>query len=302
MPRQLRHPTSHVQIRPAGLADRPDPRQPEQQIQHISRRVHRRHHTSAPSQRDLTQTELLNPRRPLTTQRHQHIPRTGRFAGVDRGPLRQHLQIPHLSQPTSPHRTRRLSQQAIRIEIGQVVVHDPKLGVTTDSPGHLCTIGHSQCPNMAHPTLGSARPVAHRGSRGTIGRPWLDGREQAPRRDAETSPPSARTPDGRSATQDGPATSRRPPAGRFTAPGLAHLQRLAGNRAVARTLGRRGPPAAGVGPSADPGQVLDQSVIRGELAACRVGAQRRRRARSGRTAHADAAGGAAPSASTTPPT
>ena len=88
MPRHLRHLARDVDLSRARANHCPEVREPVLQIEHISECVDRRGNTGATRKGDLTQTEVLHPRRALATQRAQHVPATpledtpGAFARV----------------------------------------------------------------------------------------------------------------------------------------------------------------------------------------------------------------------------
>ncbi len=95
--------------------------------------------TGAAGQRDLTQAEVLHPRRALPADLTQHLadpprmrllPRRQplqRVRAMDRRPLRHHLQVDHLRQPTRPHRVTRRGQQAGGRDVTEIGGHAPIL-------------------------------------------------------------------------------------------------------------------------------------------------------------------------------
>ena len=218
VPGQLRHPPRHIDI---GLAGRRRP--PRSAGGGGSGPGCRRSRCRSPpprsaGQRDLTQAQLLHrgvPSPPSWTSRSQLL---GGLRGVHRGPLRQHLQVADLGPSTSPHRVRRGSQQATRVEVGQVVVHETNAAAV---PTSSTNDGASRCLRCGGFETVAARPP----------QPTRGARTQAPpnrRRQPDSQPafdprPSGRRPTRAPAPAAAVSTSGGPPRRKRRPRPLPHL-------------------------------------------------------------------------------
>ncbi len=107
-------------------AHRPCQGQPVLQVEHVGEGIARRHHPGAAGQGDLAEAEVLHTRSAVTADLDQHVAQAsgrspvrplGRITRVHRRPLRQHLQVVHLSPPPYLHGLRRPGEEPGCVEV-----------------------------------------------------------------------------------------------------------------------------------------------------------------------------------------
>ena len=126
--------------------------QPVLQVEHVGEGIARRHHPGAAGQGDLAEAEVLHTRGAVTADLDQHVAQAsgrstvrtlGRITRVHRRPLRQHLQVVHLSPPPYLHGLRRPGEEPGCVEVCEVVDHAFDFTDDHRHPEALCDVsGH----------------------------------------------------------------------------------------------------------------------------------------------------------------